>query len=531
MQLGELWLSIYKQSDGAEALRKAHQAFSITLAFARQTGQKALIAQASGALGHLYEFSTDYPTAETLTRQAIFASQSTPVQHYRWEWQLARLLRKQQQLDEANSTYRRVLELLQNIRSGLNSGRQSAAVTFSSEVRPVYFGLVEVLLQQASGRSGPDKASLLKEARGVAEQLKAAELEDYFRDECVANARAKNRTLDDISANTAIIYPLVLEERLELLVSVAGQIHQITIPISAQELARIVEELQINLQIRTHWQFYYSAELLYRRMIQPILPILQSFQVDTLVIVPDGPLRMIPLGALYNATSKRFLIEDYALVITPGLELTDPRPLQRNEIMLLLNGLSEEVQQFPPLPSVKNEIASIRDLFGQPQVLMNNEFTYASLSRSLTEMPFSIVHIASHGQFDQDPENTFLLTYEDKLTMNRLERLLKSGQARDKPVELLTLSACQTAVGDERAALGLAGVAIKAGARSALASLWFVNDDSTAELISEFYRQLYQSDISKAQALRNAQVKLITEKTYYRHPFYWSPFLLIGNWL
>jgi len=142
----------------------------------------------------------------------------------------------------------------------------------------------------------------------------------------------------------------------------------------------------------------------------------------------------------------------------------------------------------------------------------------------------NLITIRKNGQFDHDPKNTFLLTYDDKLTMDRLERLLSFNQFRENTVELLTLSACQTAVGDERAALGLAGVAIKAGARSALASLWFVNDTATAELISEFYNQLRSTQLSKAQALQNAQKKLLDQKTF-NHPIFWAPFLLIGNWL
>ena len=144
--------------------------------------------------------------------------------------------------------------------------------------------------------------------------------------------------------------------------------------------------------------------------------------------------------------------------------------------------------------------------------------------------PYLIVHIASHGQFDRNPKKTFLLAYDTKITMDRLENLLSFTQFRDDPVELLTLSACKTVEGDERAALGLAGVAIKAGAKSALASLWAVNDESTSQLISEFYRQISHSQLSKAQALRRAQQKLLEQKTF-RHPVYWAPFLLIGNWL
>jgi CHAT domain-containing protein len=138
--------------------------------------------------------------------------------------------------------------------------------------------------------------------------------------------------------------------------------------------------------------------------------------------------------------------------------------------------------------------------------------------------------VASHGQFESDPKRSFLLTHEGKLTMNRLEELIDLRRFGDRPIELLTLSACQTAAGDDRSALGLAGVALKAGARSALATLWSVDDESTSLLISEFYNQLRIPAISKAKALQKAQRKLL-EQHGYQHPIYWAAFLLIGNWL
>jgi CHAT domain-containing protein len=125
---------------------------------------------------------------------------------------------------------------------------------------------------------------------------------------------------------------------------------------------------------------------------------------------------------------------------------------------------------------------------------------------------------------------TFLLAYDGKLTMDGLEKLISPSRYRDQPISLLTLSACQTAAGDDRAALGLAGVAVKAGASSALASLWFINDQSASMLVAEFYTQLRQPGMSKADALRNAQLRMLADKRF-SHPSYWSPFLLIGNWL
>jgi CHAT domain-containing protein len=140
------------------------------------------------------------------------------------------------------------------------------------------------------------------------------------------------------------------------------------------------------------------------------------------------------------------------------------------------------------------------------------------------------VHIATHGKFERYPEDSFLLTFDDKLNMDQLNQLIGLYRFRDEPLELLTLSACETAAGDDRAALGLAGLAIKAGARSALATLWFINDEASSVLVAEFYRQLLDPTISKAVALQRAQMKLIQDPAY-RHPTYWAPFLLLNNWL
>ncbi|HLZ33362.1 MAG TPA: CHAT domain-containing protein, partial [Nitrospira sp.] len=133
-------------------------------------------------------------------------------------------------------------------------------------------------------------------------------------------------------------------------------------------------------------------------------------------------------------------------------------------------------------------------------------------------------------KFEREVKNSFVLTFDDRLTMDRLSQVVGHFKLRGQPLELLSLSACQTAAGDDRAALGLAGIAIKAGARSALATLWFVNDESSSALVVEFYRQLKNPAMSKAMALRQAQLKVL-ENPEYQHPIFWAPFLLLNNWL
>ena len=163
-------------------------------------------------------------------------------------------------------------------------------------------------------------------------------------------------------------------------------------------------------------------------------------------------------------------------------------------------------------------------------ILKDRTYLAGTMKNELGGKQYNMVHVASHAQFSSSPKDTFLLTYDDKFTMDKLEDLMSQKKYSDNPIELLTLSACQTAAGDERAALGLAGIAIKAGVRSALATLWFINDQSSSLLISEFYEQMQSSSQSKVQALQQAQLKLMADKRF-RHPSYWSPFLMIGSWL
>jgi CHAT domain-containing protein len=262
-------------------------------------------------------------------------------------------------------------------------------------------------------------------------------------------------------------------------------------------------------------------------LIAPLEPDFASLNIDTLIFVPDGPLRTIPMAALHDG--KRFLVERFALGITPGLKLTDPRPIGRERLKMLALGITEPVQGFPSLPNVAIELEALRTLFAGT-TLLNDAFRVPAMEQALKQEHFTIVHIASHGEFGSDVKKTFLLAFDEKLTMDRLDQLVGLLKFRQEPLELLTLSACDTAAGDDRAALGLAGVAIKAGASSALATLWAINDEVSSQLVAEFYRALKDPSASRAAALQRAQMKVLSDPRY-DHPGFWSPFLLINNWL
>jgi CHAT domain-containing protein len=233
------------------------------------------------------------------------------------------------------------------------------------------------------------------------------------------------------------------------------------------------------------------------------------------------------MAALHDG--QRYLVEKYALGVTPGLSLTDPRPLSRDGLRVLALGVTDPVQGFAPLPNVSSELEALRTLFGGT-TLLNEAFRVSTLERELKTRPVTILHIASHGYFGNDARQNYVLSFDGKLTMDRLDQVVGLLRFRDDPLELLTLSACDTAAGDDRAALGLAGVAIKAGARSALATLWSVNDDVSSRLVAEFYRQLKDPSVSRVVALQKAQLKVLADPRY-DHPGFWSPFLLINNWL
>ena len=233
------------------------------------------------------------------------------------------------------------------------------------------------------------------------------------------------------------------------------------------------------------------------------------------------------MAALHDGN--QFLIARYAIAITPGLDLTDPRPIRRERAKVLAVGVTQPVQGFASLPSVAAELDALRILFNST-TLVDRQFVVANLENQLKAEQFTILHVASHGEFGGNASQTFLLTFDEKLTMDRLDQFIGLFKYRDNPLELLTLSACDTAEGDDRAALGLAGVAVRAGARSALATLWQVHDAVAAELVTQFYRELQDQSVSRAVALQRAQLKVLSDPRY-GHPGYWSPFLMINNWL
>jgi len=508
-------------------------AFQRSLALADRLHDVRAGSLSDGYLAELYESEGRPGEAEVLTQRAIFLAQQIDASDllYRWNWLDGRLARAAGKRDVAIEAYRRAVANLQAVRQDIPVDYTEGRSSFREILGPLYLELADLLLRAAADQpNAPDMPVMLGEARRTVEFLKTAEIRDYFKDQCLVPLESQKVTAAAAaqSSQTATLYPIVLPDRVELLVAVANEQYRVTAAINEATLTAKVRDLRRRLETLGTREFFGPAQDIYEWLIRPLEPFFQAHDVDTLIVVPDGPLRTVPFAALYDG--KSFLIEHYAIATELGLTLMDPKPIARQPINALLSGLSKPTQGYPGLPFVGGELALLRRMAATSTVLEDESFSLKRVEDDLQAVPFSVVHIASHAEFSSDPAKTFILTYDGRLTLAELETSVKYRSSRDEPLELLTLSACQTAAGDDRAALGLAGVAIKAGARSAVASLWSINDEAASRVITVFYKSLQESNRSKAHALQLAQTALIHDKRF-GHPGYWAPFLLIGNWL
>ena len=528
------WPSLSRNETTDQSVKKslrlrAFETLDKAKTVAEKIGDRRGEAYALGHLAHLYEENKQYDDALTLTREAVVKSQKAVATEslFQWHWQTARILRAKGDLDAASQAYRRAIAALQPIRNEVSIAYHAKKANFRDGVGRMYFELADILLKRAKSTSEDAGLEYLIEARNTIEGFKAAELQDYFQENCVQPSQTLTETLTTTSPNTAILYPILLKDRIELIANFPSGLRQYTVTVDEKELTRVAREFRVQLQQPTNGIFQESANQLYEWLIQPVEKDLEGENIQTLVFVPDGALRSIPLAALSDG--QKFLIEKYAMAVTPGITLTDPKPLNRENINVLSLGITDAVQGFPALPNVGKELEAL-DGFYEGKQLLNEDFVVSNMRLQLQNENYNIVHIASHGLVESNVEDTFVLAHDEKITMDRLAELVGLFRFRKAPLELLTLSACETAAGDDRAALGLAGVAVKAGARSALATLWFIDDVVASDLISEFYQQLKSPTNSKARALQLAQMKIL-ENAEYRHPNFWSPFLLINNWL
>ena len=492
---------------------------------AKRAQDRRVEAYALGSLGNLYEQNQQLAEAKDLTKQALLITQAinAPDLGYRWQWQLGRVLKAEGNDTEAISAYTEAVNTLQSLRGDLVTINPNVEFSFRESVEPVYRQLVSLLLESEQTK---DNQKNLSQARNIFESLQAAELVNFFRAECLTITPVQ---IDQLDTQAAVIYPVILADRLEVILSVPKQpLRHYATRLKDNEVESILATLRQQLVRRTSRSFLPISQQVYDWLIRPAEADLAKNNIKTLVFVLDGSLRNIPMAALHDG--KQYLVEKYSLALTPGLQLLPPESSQQRQLKVLTAGLSEARQDFPALTNVRLELQNIQSKL--PVVkLLDREFTSKALQKELESVSFPIVHIASHGQFSSTADDTFILTWDNRINVNQLDNLLRvTDPNRARSIELLVLSACRTVTGDRRAALGLAGVAIRAGARSTLAGLWYISDAATVPLMSQFYQELAKTTVTKAEALRRAQQTLL-QNPQYRHPVYWAPYVLVGNWL
>ncbi|MGF1458302.1 MAG: CHAT domain-containing protein [Leptolyngbyaceae cyanobacterium] len=337
-----------------------------------------------------------------------------------------------------------------------------------------------------------------------------------------------------------------------VLVTPDGQPQQVEIPGATRDkVINAVRQLQIELTDRTRRRqttYLAHSQTLYKWLIEPLEKVLQAEEIGHLSLIMAPGLRSLPVAALHDG--EQFIIEKYTVGLMPSLALTDTRYTDVRQAPVLAMGASEFTDQ-PDLPAVPFELTTIVEELRQGQQTLNETFTPQRLVAQRQAAEFPILHLATHGEFRAGgPNNSYIQFWNQRLGLDQIREL----QLNNPPLELLVMSACKTALGDTSAELGFAGLAVQAGVKSALASLWQVSDLETAGLMTEFYAQLSQQPY-KAEALRQAQLAMLRGEVTVtdgqlvwnggtvplpenlanlrfgdtRHPYYWAAFTLVGS--
>ncbi|WP_354635439.1 CHAT domain-containing protein [Planktothricoides raciborskii] len=387
------------------------------------------------------------------------------------------------------------------------------------------------------------------------------ELSEVIRSLGIREAQTIIRRIDaETGVKPALLYvrfsPTSIEgttdnDPLELLfVAPDGRPSRKVLSVTRGEVIATAENLNTYItapRYRRRTSYLEPAQQLHQWLIAPVQKELDNHAIQNLVLIMDSGLRSLPVAALHDG--EHFLVEKYSLGMMPSLSLTDPRYRSIQNTSVLAMGASQ-FSDLNPLPAVPAEVQTITQL-RQGSFFLNEEFTLNNIQQQYAEKQPPIVHLATHGEFEPgDISHSYIQLWDQKLRLNDIRQL----GFQDPAVELLVLSACQTAVGNEQAELGFAGMAVKAGVKTALASLWYVSDEGTFGLMTEFYKALETAPI-KAEAIRQAQLSMINgnvevvdgqlrgsrgsyplpealqnvENQKLTHPYYWSAFTLIGS--
>jgi CHAT domain-containing protein len=520
--------SLLEFSEDNAAYRFANTMWSeatAALQSAKRLQNRRAMSYSLGALGRISARTQNMSDAQTQLIKAMTIAQSISAWDaaYQWQRELALIAKRQGNIQSALQYYRAAIDSLDQVRGNLLSITPDLQFSFQDQVEPIYRDFMALLVSQPNPN--------LRRVIQTYERLKLAELENFLQ--C---GRLELTPLSEQSPTpkATLFYVLDLDQAVGVIVQTANQVKYYTA--NAEIVRNSIDGLTFNLQ---NAEFKLPGETVLRSYSEPlyrqlIAPAEQAKLVDeqsALVFVMDTAFQGIPLGLLHDGKDYLVARHPLSLSISSQLRATPQKAGKPSALVAALSKASPSFQDSRvrslklPLSEVESEVQVIQKIMPVTK-LLNERFTLANLQSDLSKSFYNIVHIATHGQFSSSPNETFLMAWDQLITAPQLSNFLKSRFQPNVGLDLLVLSACQTAQGDQRSPLGLAGIAAQSGARTTLASLWLIDDAATALFIQNFYENLKAGQTAEI-ALQQAQLKLRASSTY-SNPYFWSAFVLIG---
>lgn len=542
----------------------------------KKIGDRRAMSYALGSLGRLYEKKKQFSEAEKVTKQALSLAQSisAPDITYQLQWQLGRIIVKdsgEKRRTEAIKVYEEAAETLRTIRGDLLAINRDVQFSFRDNIEPVYRELISLLLPVDKRKlSTKELQANLKKSLYYADSLQLAELENFFDcnlgnlgiEKINLNGSQKDnqnklinnlKNFGDKETNTALVFPLILQEKLAIIVKFPKieKLHYYPIPINVNKVNKKITEVREFLTKEQGAEISKKAEQkyqeLYQLLIKPYRYDLEKNNVKSLVFILDSSLRNIPIVSLHDGDN--FLIDtDYIVAIAPSIQLLRnfKNNSQNSQIKALIaESVVERGGEYDPLiqnPKPSEVIQKVLSKYN-PLLLSDGNFTKNNFKNILNKSTYNIVHLITHGTFSSNLKNTFILTDDQpeiklgnnkpqsnktkiskfSININTLTDFL-NPQKVDKPsIDLLVMSACDTAKGDNRAVLGMAGVAVKSGASVTIAPLWKTDQEATRELMGLFYKNFIKTNNANL-SLKLAQEELKKKKPT---PFKWASFIVV----
>ena len=501
----------------------------------RAAGPREVAAQAFAAAieARIALAAGDGPRARSLLDSALLLESQRPLPARLPEW---RLLMAQADPAHREQHVLAAYDALEAIRPLLpRFDPLTEETAFSLYMRGVFQSAVDVQLVSATG--GAERVRV-RDAQRIVEAYRQAELQSVFGSECIPQ-RDPVRP-ETLAAGEVLLYPILLPDRLELLYVAGGESGAATFKrlppnrtVDRQAVARLVETVVLSLSFDEDDKWRAASHQLYDLLIKPIESELKPGA--QLAIVPDGALRALPFSVLLDA-GDRFLIQKTRVSVAPSLTYSQPgADTQRQHMQLVAASLEMQVSlpagYFEKLVGTANEarLAAVTDGQRIQRSWVLENFKKADLVNTLSREQVDVLHLATHASFNGRSDRAFIVANGEVILLSELRQILQDARTRGDALDLLVLSACETAVGDDEASMGLAGAAVQAGAKSAIASLWPVNDVGTAALMKNFYER-YRAGRAKGEALREAQMAMIDGGGVNANPGIWAAFTLIGAW-